>query len=201
MPRVRTYTGSEITLQPLEGARKEGQWVAEQVGASVLSDTSATEAAIKERLPHAWLVHLATHGFAYSSEARARDSFVALAPSNGEDGLLTVGEILDEVPSLSADLVVLSACQTGLGNLKQAEGTVGLQRAFLAKGAQSVLVSLWSVSDAATDLLMRSFYTHWRSGRSKADALRLAQMEVRGGPDSDFHHPRYWAAFQLVGAN
>ena len=57
-----------------------------------------------------------------------------------------MGEVIDEAPQLSADLVVLSACQTGLANLKQAEGTVGLQRAFLAKGARRVLVSLWSVS-------------------------------------------------------
>jgi CHAT domain-containing protein len=128
-------------------------------------------------------------------------SFVALAPEGGEDGLLTVGEVIDRVPRLSAELVVLSACQTGLGNLKQAEGTVGLQRAFLAKGARSVLVSLWSVSDEATELLMRRFYTHWLDDTdqpSKAEALRRAQADVR--QTKGFEHPRYWAAFQLVGA-
>jgi CHAT domain-containing protein len=96
--------------------------------------------------------------------------------------------------------VVLSACQTGLGDLKQAEGTVGLQRAFLAKGARSVLVSLWSVNDDATAQLMRSFYTHWLDGSTKSEALRKAQTEVRGKPGSPFYDPRYWAAFQLVGA-
>ncbi len=106
-------------------------------------------------------MHLATHGVAFSSEGRARDSFMALAPDSENDGLLTVGEVLDELPALKAELVVLSACQTGLGSLTQAEGTVGLQRAFLAMGARSVLVSLWSVSDAATEALMRAFYTHW----------------------------------------
>lgn len=145
---------------------------------------------------------MATHGFAYSSEARARDSFVALGPGEGHDGLLKVGEVLDDPAlALEAELVVLSACQTGLGDVKQAEGTVGLQRAFLAKGARSVLVSLWSVSDAATDLLMRAFYVHWledEDGPSKAEALRRAQEEVRATPG--FEHPRFWAAFQLVGA-
>jgi CHAT domain-containing protein len=84
---------------------------------------------------------------------------------------------------------------------KQAEGTVGLQRAFLAKGARSVLVSLWSVSDEVTAALMQRFYTHWledADAPSKAEALRRAQAEIRvmGG----WEHPRFWAAFQLVGA-
>jgi CHAT domain-containing protein len=118
------------------------------------------------------------------------------------DGLLTVGEVLDDPDlALDADLVVLSACQTGLGDLTQAEGTVGLARAFLARGARSVLVTLWSVTDEATELLMRRFYGHWLGDvdrPSKAEALRRAQGDVRRAPG--FAHPRYWAAFQLVGA-
>jgi CHAT domain-containing protein len=87
--------------------------------------------------------------------------------------------------------------------LQQAEGTVGFQRALLAKGARSVLVSLWSVDDRATALLMQRFYAHWlgadgRPARSKAEALRRAQSDVRLTPG--FAAPRYWAAFQLVGA-
>jgi CHAT domain-containing protein len=201
MPRVRSPGGGESTLGPLAGAEAEARWVADRVGVAPLHGAAATEAEIKRRLPSASLVHLATHGYAYSTAAEARESFVALGPTPGEDGLLTVGEVLDDIPPLRAELVVLSACQTGLGDLKQAEGTVGLQRAFLAKGARSVLVSLWSVSDHATDQLMRRFYTHWRSGASKADALRRAQADVRGAPGSVFHHPRYWAPFILVGAS
>jgi CHAT domain-containing protein len=209
MPLVATSDGTPERLEPLAGTETEAQWLGEQLGQSSMKGATATESAVRARLPDASLVHLATHGFAYGSETRARDSFVALAPGPGHDGLLTVGEVLDEVPQLQADLVVLSACQTGLGDLKQAEGTVGLQRAFLARGARSVLVSLWSVSDAATTLLMQRFYTHWlglegepgiegepRPG--KAEALRRAQEDVRATPG--FEHPRFWAAFQLVGA-
>ena len=97
--------------------------------------------------------------------------------------------------------MVLSACQTGLRNLREAEGTVGLQRALLAKGARSVLVSLWSVSDEATELLTRRFYEYWLDvddPASKADALAMAQEDVRRTPG--FEHPRNWAALQLVGA-
>lgn len=198
MPEVRSHTGAMIRLGQLAGAKAEGRWVADQVGVRSLTEGEATESKIRELLPRATLVHFATHGYAYGTEALARRSFIAMAPDGNQDGLLTVGEVLDEIPSLSAELVVLSACQTGLGQLRQAEGTVGLQRAFLVKGARSVLVSLWSVSDRATDLLMRSFYSHWLSGHSKAEALRRAQEEVRAMPG--FADPRYWAAFQLVGA-
>lgn len=96
---------------------------------------------------------------------------------------------------------MLSACQTGLGDLKQTEGTIGLQRAFLARGARSVMVSLWNVSDAATRTLMTSFYRHWLRDPdqpSKTEALRRAQNAVR--KTAGFEDPRYWAAFQLVGA-
>jgi tetratricopeptide (TPR) repeat protein/CHAT domain-containing protein len=202
MPTVTAANGETITLSSLAAARAEGVWVARRLGTPVLSGTQATETAVRARLPTASLVHLATHGYAYATEARARSSFMALAPDSSDDGLLTVGEILDDrAVTLTAELVVLSGCQTGLGDLKQAEGTVGLQRAFLAKGARSVLVSLWSVSDAATELLMKRFYSHWLDDRDhpgKAEALRRAQNEVRQTPG--FEHPRYWAGFQLVGA-
>jgi CHAT domain-containing protein len=163
---------------------------------------AATERAIRGRIADARIIHLATHGFAYASDARARESFVALAADSLHDGLLSVGEILDDAElAMVADLVVLSACQTGLGDLKSAEGTIGLPRALLARGARSVLVSLWSVSDEATRLLMERFYTHWlddADAPTKAQALQRAASDVRA--TEGFEHPRYWAAFQLVGA-
>ena len=205
MPKVTGGRGGTVRLPALPAAGREGQWVAKALGVTVLTGPAATERAVRARMGNAAVVHLATHGFAYSSDAKALDSFVAFASDSASDGaangLLTVGEVIDDLPRLTAELVVLSACQTGLGNLRQAEGTVGLQRAFLAKGAQSVLVSLWSVSDDATELLMRRFYTHWlrdADAPSKAEALRRAQVDVRRTPG--FADPRFWAAFQLVGA-
>ncbi len=203
MPRVTRADGTRASLSPLPDAEAEGRTLATKLGVRPLTADSAGEGAVRRRMAIAPLIHLATHGFAYSTDARARESFIALAPDATNDGLLTVGEILDDPAlELKADLVALSACQTGLGDLKQAEGTVGLQRAFLAKGARSVLVSLWSVSDAATSLLMQRFYAHWLDDRDrpgKADALRRAQADVRSRPE--YREPRYWAAFQLVGAD
>ena len=112
-----------------------------------------------------------------------------------------MSEILDDARiQLTADLVVLSACETGLGDLTQAEGVVGLQRAFLAKGARSVVATLWQVSDEATMIFMTAFYRAWyREGLTKSESLRLAQNRLRRS--ARFAAPRYWAAFQLVGAN
>jgi CHAT domain-containing protein len=197
MPEVRTATGAVERLSQLAGAEREAIAVAQKLGAPMLRGATASEAEVRERMPDAAVVHLATHGYAYADPARQRDSFIALAPGDGADGLLTVGEVIDAPQPLRADLVVLSACQTALGTRTMSEGTVGLQRAFLARGARSVLVSLWNVSDVVTERLMVSFYTHWTAGASKAEALRAAQEEVRATNPN----PRYWAAFQLVGAD
>ncbi len=199
MPTPRSADGGTVLLPSLPAAEREAQVVAHRVGANFLSDTAATESEVRRRMVTAPLIHLATHGYAYSTASQARNSFVALAADSAGDGLLTVGEVLDGRP-LAAELVVLSACQTGLGNMAQAEGTVGLQRAFLARGARSLLVSLWSVSDDATALLMDRFYLHWLSDADapvKSEALRRAQVDVRR--TKGFEEPRYWAAFQLVG--
>jgi CHAT domain-containing protein len=202
MPSVADHEGRTVRLSQLPGAAEEANWIATKLKVAPLAASAATESAVRARFKDAGLIHLATHGFAYSSDARSRESFVALTPDARNDGLLTVGEILDD-PSLkmNADLVVLSACQTGLGDLKRSEGTIGLQRAFLAKGARTLMVSLWSVSDAATSLLMKRFYTHWLDDADKpgkAESLRRAQVDVRR--TKGFEHPKYWAAFQLAGA-
>jgi CHAT domain-containing protein len=201
MPAVRGPDGRAIVMPPLLAAESEGRRVAARLGTEARIGAQASEAAFLLRVGSATVVHLATHGYAYSSEERSGDSFIALAPGAGRDGLLSVSEVIGELPALVADLVVLSACQTGLGNLKQAEGTLGLQRAFLSRGARSVLVSLWNVSDESTARLMTAFYSHWLGDADhphKAVALYRAQNEVRSQPE--FAHPRYWAAFQLVGA-
>lgn len=201
MPEI-SFPGGRDRLAPLPGAENEARSIARELTSPVLSGPAATEAEVIRRLPTAPVVHLATHGFAYSAITATRNSFVALAPDSSHDGLLTVRELLENPAiRLHAELVALSACQTGLGNLSQAEGTVGLQRAFLAKGARSVLVSLWNVSDQATSALMRAFYRHWLRDRdhpSKAESLRRSQEEIRH--TRGWEAPRYWAAFQLVGA-
>jgi tetratricopeptide (TPR) repeat protein len=202
MPDVQTASGERSALAALPGADAEGRAVAKYLDVTVHTGGSATETAARRLMPSAPVIHLATHGVAYAKLDRTRDSFIALAAGDGNDGRLTVAELLDDSSlKLSAELVVLSACQTGLGDMRIAEGTVGLQRAFLAKGARTLVVSLWNVSDAATTALMDAFYRHWlrdSDAPTKSDALRRAQDDVRRTPG--WEHPRFWAAFQLVGA-
>ncbi|HEY2933255.1 MAG TPA: tetratricopeptide repeat protein [Acidobacteriota bacterium] len=113
-----------------------------------------------------------------------------------EDGLLQAYEIFDL--KLNADLVVLSACETGLGKEVKGEGLLGLTRAFLYAGAQSVMVSLWKVSDRSTAELMASFYRHLQEkGMTKAEALRKAQLNLIN--QGRYAAPFYWAPFVLVG--
>jgi CHAT domain-containing protein len=117
-------------------------------------------------------------------------------PKSAEDGLLQVYEIFNL--RLNADLVVLSACETGLGKEVKGEGLIGLTRAFLYAGTPSVVVSLWKVLDTSTADLMVRLYRNMKGGdRSKAQALQQAQLEmVRQGR---YAHPHYWAPFILVG--
>jgi CHAT domain-containing protein len=99
---------------------------------------------------------------------------------------------------MNADMVVLSACETGLGKEVKGEGLVGMTRAFLYAGSQSVVASLWKTSDLATEELMVRFYSHLRDDSpGRAEALRRARLDlIEGG---QFSHPYFWSPFILVG--
>lgn len=203
MPLVkRADTNEQVSFGALYGARNEAVSIASQLGLQPLLGAAATESAVRARLPRAPVVHLATHGLAYGSVEHAASSFILLAAGGKHDGLLEAREIMsDSTLSLRATLVVLSACETARGAENRGEGTLGLQRAFLARGAASMLVSQWQVPDAPTRLLMQEFYRGWLDpalSLTKSEALRRAQSIVRARPE--FANPMNWAAFQLVGA-
>jgi len=120
-------------------------------------------------------------------------------PDNVEDGILTAKEIAD-VDLHGLDLVVLSACQTGLGDIAQGEGVFGLQRGFKKAGANSILMSLWEVDDKATQILMTQFYRNLLSGHSKRQSLLSAQKYLREVDGGTYNAPKYWAAFILLDA-
>jgi CHAT domain-containing protein/Tfp pilus assembly protein PilF len=157
----------------------------------------ATEERAKTVGRDARILHFATHGF--TDEEFPLESGLALSTpraKGGDNGLLQAWEIFESL-RLDASLVTLSACRTGLGKQLAGEGLLGLTWAFQYAGARSVLASLWEVNDASTGELMRRFYGHLGRGESKAEALRLAQVELlRRRPTSP---PYFWAAFQLMG--
>ena len=187
--------GPTVKLEPLPGAKEEAKAIAGMFPgrSTLLTGARADRRTVESLAQEHGILHLATHGVAYAESPLA--SFVALGESDGDDGLLTARQVMS-LP-LPADLVTLSACQTGLGKVA-GEGVIGLSRAFLVAGARSVLVSLWSVSDRATIRLMRSFYHRYIASDDKALALQEAMRELREKPG--YEHPRYWAPFVLVGA-
>jgi CHAT domain-containing protein len=144
------------------------------------------------------IVHFATHGILNSQNPELSGIVLSLVNEEGmpENGFLRLPDIFNL--NLSADLVVLSACETGLGQEVKGEGLVGLTRGFMYAGAPRVLVSLWSVDDEATSELMSRFYKKmFQDGQKPAAALRAAQIEML--QDTRWQEPYYWAAFTLQG--
>ena len=127
--------------------------------------------------------------------AGANNSWTGKPVDGVEDGILFADEVA-RMNLLGTDLVVMSACETGLGTVNNGEGVFGLQRAFKLAGVNTLIMSLWSVSDEATSILMRVFYQTWLSGKSKQDALKEAQKTLRGTPQ--FSAPFFWAAFVMM---
>ena len=189
-------------LAPLPSSRQE----VEAIGALFESEerrlylgADATETRAKSVPYTTRYLHFATHGLLDPSSPL--DSGLVFsapeAPRAGLDnGLLQAWEIFEGL-RFDADLIVLSACESGLGDEQDGEGLIGLTRAFQYAGARSVISTLWAVDDHTTARFMERFYRHLRAGESKDEALRSAQLETRAakGSGSPFH----WAGFQLVG--
>lgn len=177
----------------LPGAEVEAKAIAAlEPGARVVLRGQASETLFKKAGAGFRALHLASHG--QFDARRPLASGMRLAPDGANDGTLTVGELYEL--RLDADMVTLSACETGLGKVANGDDVVGLTRGFLYAGTRSIVASLWPVSDKATETLMVAFYRALgRTLGDKAAALRQAQLETR----KSFPHPAFWAAFQLTG--
>lgn len=183
----------------LPGSRREVEAVKRLAGGGtqVLTGADATEAAFLRAAPTKRVLHLATYGVL--NQHNPLFSFVAFAPDGEQDGRLEVHEVFGL--DLHADLVVLSACQTGLGSGRLADvpagdDWVGLTRAFLHAGARSVVATLWAVEDGSTAALMERFYEEYSRGAAPDRALAVAQralLERRATA-----HPFHWAGVAVV---
>jgi CHAT domain-containing protein len=166
-------------------------------GARVLAGADFTEERIPAVVREARYVHFATHAV-LDRRFPLDSALVTSAPARpgAGNGLLQAWEVFARI-RLQADLVTLSACETGLGRELGGEGLVGLARAFHFAGARSVLASLWAVSDRSSAELMARFYARLRAREPAAEALRAAQRELRARPETS--HPYHWAGFALSG--
>jgi len=158
--------------------------------AKVLVRKDATKTAVKTLGPTFSYLHFATHG--QFNPDKPLNSGLILAKDAQSDGFLSVGELYSM--RLNADLVTLSACETGLGKISNGDDMVGLTRGFLYAGSNTIVASLWEVDDQATSHLMEEFYAQLKK-TNKREALRQAQLTTK----KKYEHPYYWAAFQLTG--
>ena len=205
MPWVTLKPGaSPQQLPSLPFAEQEAQEIAKLLHVTPLIGKQATKTAVLLQMPKARLIHLATHGLLDDTKGLGIPGAIALAPDPPSsplskpdqekgNGLLTAKEIQDL--KLNAELVVLSACDTGRGRIT-GDGVIGLSRSLMTAGVPSVIVSLWSVPDAPTGNLMIEFYRNWQQLKlDKAQALRQAMLTtMQANPN-----PINWAAFTLLG--
>lgn len=213
-----------IDLYPLPGTREEVDDIKAALenknwDVQIFTGKNATKEAVKSvKSPRA--LHIATHGmflekiskfqssvFGFSGETAENNPllksglfFAGSANSSDQNDSFSPEGILTAYEAMNLDLdrteiVALSACETGLGEVLDGEGVFGLLRAFQAAGAKTVIMSLWSVADEATQELMSEFYENWTAGMTKREAFAAAQKTVR----EKYVDPYYWGAFVMVG--
>ena len=195
-PTMPSLGNPPVQLPSLPGAEKEAKAIAVLLNTTFLAGNQATKVAVVEKMKQARFIHLATHGLL--EEYRKGDIpgaiALALSQANGQidDGFLTASELIDM--QLNAEMVVLSACKTGQG-LLTGDGVIGLSRSLISAGVPSVVVSLWSVPDDSTAMLMITFYKKFQTDASKSQALRQAMLATK----AKYPDPLNWAAFTLIG--
>ncbi len=180
-------------VHDLAFAQNEAQEVAKtRANSKVFLRREATEDALRKHGNDYKYIHFATHGLFHTEEPMKSALF--LAPDTQNDGILTVDKLYSI--HLNANLVTMSACETGLGKIANGDDLVGLARGFFYAGTSAIVSSLWKVDDMSTSYLMTNFY-HFMKETNMRDALRLAQLETK----KKYAHPYYWASFQLTGKN
>ncbi len=197
-PFGEIYQGQGFDFKPLPYSRKEALAIAKHFpegSKQVLLGRQAREDLLKSMpLRDFRVLHFACHGLIDEKVPFRSALVLSAAGAPNEDGLLQAREIY--TLKTSADLVVLSACQTGKGRMEKGEGILGLARMFFYSGSKSVISTLWPIEDKSTSVFMDSFYRHLLKGRGKAEALRLAKLEMLA---TKYKHPFHWAAFVLNG--
>ncbi|MBD2327351.1 CHAT domain-containing protein [Alkalinema sp. FACHB-956] len=188
-PKMPFFEGAPLTNLP--GARQEAIAIAKLLNTQPLIGEQATKSTVLNQMKSASMIHLATHGLLNQNKDKVPGA-IALAPSGSDDGFLTSSEIFDL--KLNAHLAVLSACDTGRGDIK-GDGVIGLSRSLIAAGVPSVVVSLWAVNDQSTSVFMSHFYRNLTINPNKAQALRQAMLDTM----KQYPKPRDWAAFTLIG--
>ena len=173
----------------------------EKMSSEYLLRKDASETAIKTAdLSSYNVIHIATHGTVNSEHPELSGLMLSQKEGTTDDGMLYNGEIYNL--KLNADLVVMSACETGLGKISQGEGVIGLGRSLIYAGAKNIVCSLWQVSDVSTSALMINFYTNLlKAGKKEQMAFtdKLHNAKLKMISDGKFAHPYFWSPFIIIG--
>lgn len=192
LPLSRYETQEISTI--FEQKRRLTDYIFPETSSVFLDEEASKSNLIQKDLENYSFLHFATHAFVNESDPAL--SGIALRGDSASSGMLYVNDIYNL--NLNADLVVLGACDTGLGSFYRGEGIIGFTRAFIYAGTSNLVVSMWPVNDQATAFLMIDFYKHFRNGSTYAEALQQAKLELITKPD--FSAPKDWAAFILFGS-
>ena len=184
-------------LTPIPGAIKESEHLSKLFDAALFINEKANEETFKSLASNYNNLHLATHAFINETSAHQPCLIFSNTTNTDEDNLLYIHEILNL--NLSADLVTLSACQTGVGDYHPGNGSNSLGMAFAYAGSNSLVSSLWSVPDESTSRIMELFYGFLKKGIPKAQALRKAKLAYANEANDLLKHPYYWGAFTYYG--
>ena len=191
----------KIILVPIQGVQQEVKQIEQTINTKIYANADATESNFRENIKGYDILHLAMHAYindslpAFSSLAFTIDS----AKTNIADGWLNTADIYNL--ELDAKLTVLSACNTGTGQLKKGEGIMSLARGFFYAGCPSIIMSLWEVEDQSGTEIMGAFYKNLKRGKTKDGALRLAKLEYLKNANSRRAHPHYWLGYVSIGDN
>lgn len=190
-----------LSLIPLPGVQREVDEIAKVIKTKIFRGEDATEENFRNNAEKYDILHLAMHAFINDSlPAFSSLAFTQVASEDPtKNGLLNTMDIYNF--KLNAKLTVLSACDTGSGQLKKGEGIMSLARGFFYAGCPSIIMSLWEVEDESGTQIMTSFYKNIKKGKDKDEALRLAKLEYLESVNSRRAHPHYWLGFVSIGDN
>lgn len=195
--RSASLRNLRASLSDLPSARQEVEHLQQHFAGEFLYDVQATEANFKRLAPQYGILHLAMHGILDAQQPILSSFAFTENEDSTEDNFLQAWEISHL--KLNAELVVLSACETGYGKFQQGEGILSLARAFMYAGVPSMVVSQWEVNDASTAQIMQFFYKALATGMDKAQALRQAKLDYLANAKGMAAHPAYWSAFIQLG--
>ena len=197
--RLPYYQEQRNLLGALPAAADEAKGLSENFAGDVAIGLDANEGFFKEKAADYGIIHLAMHGL-LDSRAQMLSSLVFTEDGDSvENNFLQAYEI--SKLNLNADLVVLSACETGYGKFEQGNGIASLARSFMYAGAPSLVVSLWQVNDFSTAEIMKLFYQNLAKDMGTAEALRAAKLNYMKRAKGILRHPAFWSPFVHIGTN